>query len=148
MKGGQVVDQSEPAALATLSREEKREMSILIKEIAPVCSNYEVPSRNLAEDYELCAGKDLNQKLYHVLVEPAYNVRRALNDDHAAHDMFGLNDMKGITRVMEVVMKPGVYAHILCCSLQCFLWYKTLALENSKVQASTKGEIWIVRFLE
>lgn len=71
-----IVDKSAPAVSSALPKKRRTVMSRLVKEMAPLCSIYDVDSTNLVEEHELGLGDGLSVKLDVVLGDPLYNIRR------------------------------------------------------------------------
>lgn len=69
------------------------------------------------KNFELAAGEDLNGNVDLVLADPPYNVRKNRDNEHADHDVFTLEDIKGIAGVLEEVTKPGGHEHGFCSAL-------------------------------
>lgn len=63
MKGGDIVDESEPEASLTLSREGRTTMSQLVKEMSLLCSIYEGNFISLAEEHKLVNREDVGGEL-------------------------------------------------------------------------------------
>lgn len=74
--------------------------------------------RNLMEEHELFFKEVLTGTVEFVLVDPPYNVQRNQNDAHAAYNVFGLNEMTDMTKVLGDVMKTGADEHVFCSTQQ------------------------------
>lgn len=71
-----------------------------------------------AQEHEIGVGGDLSKNVDFVLVYALYNVRRDRKDSNSTHDVFGLEGMKDITRVLEDIMKPVALRNVFDFSLQ------------------------------
>lgn len=82
MKEEYITDKSKPLPSSKLSKEERTAMSKHIQMIARFCFIYDADLKKL-EEHELSVGENISGRVGFGLTEPLYNVRRAINDDHA-----------------------------------------------------------------
>lgn len=90
------------------------------------------------EEVKLGVRENLTGKIDIVLVDLLYNVWRDQNDAHAGFDVFGLNNMKNMFRLLRDVMRPGVFEHVFSSALQFGLQYTAPALKQKKASDSSK----------
>lgn len=60
MKEEDVADESEPVQSSTLIEKEKTAMSKVVKEIASLCSIYDVNFKNVTREHEFSVSSDLS----------------------------------------------------------------------------------------
>lgn len=72
---------------------------------------------NLAKEHELFVRVDLKMKAGIVPAVHYYNVRRNLKGDHAVNDVFVLNDLKDMAKVLGG-MNPEAHGHVFYSTLQ------------------------------
>lgn len=92
-------------------------MSKSVKAMAPMCSIDDEDCRDLAEEHGFGVGEEVSRKVYFVLGDPPYNLRRDQADDHVEYDVFGSVDMKYMAKFLAEAMKPAAHEHVLCSAL-------------------------------
>lgn len=55
--------------------------------------------------------------MYFVLADLSFNVWRGPNNDHEKYNVFGLNDMNDMTKILEEIMKLGARRRVFCSIL-------------------------------
>lgn len=132
-KKDSVMDDVEPAASRTKSKERSTAMTKLLKSMALVCNSYEINLRKLVDEHEKGAREDINEKgatedihekVIFVLGSLFYNVRGDCIADTSQHDVFTLKDMRDNAKMPAVAMKLGDHGKVFCSSLQIALWYR------------------------
>lgn len=73
--------------------------------MALLCSVHNVEFKNFVEEHELCIGEDLRKNVDFILADPPYDTRRDWTDDHGEYDVFGMNNIKYMDKVIGDVLK-------------------------------------------
>lgn len=89
MKEEYIVDEIKLVTSATASKDKRTVMNRHIKEMASLCTIYDVSFKHLAEEHNLSVGEDQSGMVEFFLAELPYNVQRDPKEDHAAYDVFG-----------------------------------------------------------
>lgn len=114
-------------------------MSKLFEAMASLCFIYNVDFRTLMNEHELCVGEHPSGYIDFLLANPPYNVQRDLNDAHPAYNVFNVNDMIDMAKVLEDGMKPVKHRHVFRSTLKFSSWYKALLLEQKSLRDSIKA---------
>lgn len=75
-----------------------------------------------------------------LMADPPHSVQKDQNWEHTAYDMFALNDVTDMAKMLGDVVSPGAHGHSLCSALQCFFQYKALALEQMEARNRTRED--------
>lgn len=81
MKEADIVDEIKPAASSTLDEIETTMLRKLVRNIAPVCSIYDVIFIKSAEKHKRGFEEYLSEKADSILADPSYNEGRDQKDD-------------------------------------------------------------------
>lgn len=112
---------------------------IFIKNMALMCSIYNVDFWKIFEKHELGIGEDLSGKVKLFLGDQLYKVRCNCSAGNRRQNYFKAEDRKDMSRNFRVVMKPGAHGHVFCAALQFNIRYEFLALQkNDEHISSTK----------
>lgn len=101
-------------------------MTWSFEEMASVWCIYVLYLIILVEEHKLGAAEDKNRKVDFLLLDPFYNVQRDRNTENSEYDLFDLQVVLDVDKLLENVMKPRADGHLLCSSFQLFRWYKAL----------------------
>lgn len=101
MKGEDLVDKVEFAASSALSKVMKAVMSILNRNMALLCSIYDIEFTNMVEEEELEIGGNLSVKADFVLADHSYSVQSDRKHDHAKYHVLGSGDKKPWPSLLE-----------------------------------------------
>lgn len=96
------------------------------KETIPVCGMPNMGFHDFLEEHELFHGKSLVEKVYLVLADLPYNIRRARNDENAVYERLGTSDMGDVVEVCKSMRKRVGHRHIFCSVLQFGQSFKLL----------------------
>lgn len=76
MQEGNTMNESEPVVFVTLSTRQWTAMSKFVKSMAPYCIGYNVEVMYLMDEHELGVGKALTEKVFFVLADPRYILKK------------------------------------------------------------------------
>lgn len=104
-----------------MNNPERTSTSKLFKEMALLCSLYDVDFRSFVVEQKIDVENDLSRKVDFVLADYPYNVLKDQSHDHAKYYVFGFKVMKSVAKVLDGIKKPGAHGPYLLCSTICGL---------------------------
>lgn len=120
------MDKIELDMSSTVSTKKRTAMSRLVKETASLCFIYDVDFKILRGEQKLDVEEVQSEKMAFASVDPLYNVQRDEKHGHAVYDIFGLNGVKSMDKVLGDFFKLGAHGPVFCTALRFDFWYKAI----------------------
>lgn len=114
-------------------------MSKHVKEIALLCSIYDVKFNNLLKGHRLGVREDLSRNVDFALADPPYDVHTDGNNDHAEYDVDILNNIENMTKVLEDVLRLRAHGPVFCSALHFSSCTRRLLLINARSSQYQEG---------
>lgn len=88
--------------------------------------------QELPDHFKQCAS-DIRMKKDFVLIDPTYNVCRALERQASDYDFFGEDDIAEMVRICDNYLKLGGHPHMFCSPVQLYSWVKAVFVSTESV---------------
>lgn len=116
-----IVNEKELAASSTLSMEGRTVLNKLVIPMASFCFMYDMKFKNILQERMLAVKEDMTGMIFFVLAVHHYNLVGNRNDALAIYDLFCMNDMRDIAKVLEDDLTSRAHGDVFCSTLQFFL---------------------------
>lgn len=119
-------------ASSALIKEKNPSMQKHVKERACLYSMYDIDIQGFAEADRLAVGEKLNGKVDLFLADLLCNKKIIWNDVFAEYDVFALEIINYLSKMLGYVIMPGAHVLVSCSAVELALWYNAFASEREK----------------